>query len=90
MANPVLVECLNNVITKVAENVTTGFIKPLDRAGIDYSESYRMTGDEAPANNADFVPFPGILEISSSAPIDVYIIATSKLKDGLFKVRVDV
>lgn len=33
MANPVIIECNNGVVTGVASNVTTGFVKPLDRGG---------------------------------------------------------
>ena len=89
MANPVVVECVKNRITEVATNVTAGFMKPLERDGVSYRETYRMTGGSAPTSVAEFMQFQGTLEISASAAIDVYVIASSELKDGPFPVRVD-
>ena len=89
MSNPVIVECVNNVITEVATNVTAGFVKPEDRDGVSYRETYRLTGGAAPLTSAEFRQFNGILEIKSDVSVDVYLIASSELTEGPFAVRVD-
>ena len=88
--DPYIVECINGQVTGVASNVTAGFIKPLDREGVSYRECYVMAGEPAIIDEDYFVPFVGNLEIQSDAAVTVYLIATSELKEGPFRVRVDI
>ncbi len=87
MADPAVVACTKDVWTKVATNVTTGFVWIIKTGPNVYLQTYRATGNPAPANNADAVkmPSPGAA-ISAAAGIDVYIQPTRV--DG--SVRVDV
>jgi len=89
MANPVTIDCPAGVWTRVAQNVTAGRIKMASTAPNLYLEIYRMTGDPAPTNQSEGIPaFPddGVSSnITSTNPIDVYIMAVGK--DG--KVRAD-
>ena len=73
MANPVLVACPEGQWTKVATNVTVGVINVTNEAPAKYVQTYRLTGDPAPADFTEAVPFEDELLISSSSAIDVYI-----------------
>ena len=85
MADPVITACPVDVWTKVATNVTTGFVHILKTDPDRYLQTYRDTGAAAPANNDGAVPFDTPLPISASAGIDVYIQPVGKLGS----VRVD-
>ena len=89
MANPVSIECLANIWTLVASNVTAGQVKRLDKRPGAYLETYRMTGGAAPTEQREGVPcFAGTdsAVIEAANAIDVYIMAVGS--DGW--VRVDV
>jgi len=86
MANPKVVKLKKDTWVKVAENVTSGFIKQLNRIPRIYLETYRLTGDTTAIKDSEGVPWSTVLEIESSAPIDVYV--KSEKISG--KVRVDV
>lgn len=73
MANPVAVLCTSNVWTSVATNVNAGAVTIKDNTPGIYRHTYRMTGDPAPAGIDDAIPFQKMALISSSFPIDVYI-----------------
>jgi hypothetical protein len=90
MANPEIVSVNINQITRVAQNVTAGIIKVLDRNNVEYAETYRMTGDAAPTDTAEFFPFNHSEVISSTDPIDVYLYVASTTRQGSVNVRVDV
>ena len=85
MANPTVIECPVDVWTLVATNVQTGSVKVL-KTDTGYSQTYRVTGDPAPADDTDAYDFKDILTINDSNGIDVYIKALNI--DG--RVRVDV
>lgn len=89
MANPVIKNCNANEWTKVATNVTIGQINRLDKKPNLYLQTYRMAGADAPTEQTEGVPLfvqSDSEEISSSAGIDVYIMAVGD--NG--EVRVDV
>lgn len=89
MANPVMVTCPADTWQKVAINVTAGQVKKKGKSPNIYLETYRMTNDDAPTSKDEGIPiFIGTNSepISSSAGIDVYIMALNA--DG--KVRVDI
>jgi len=76
MANPIFVDCVKNTWTKVATNVITGLIHKVDLTPYEYLQTYRDTGDPAPALKSDGVPaFENKRSevISSVAGIDVYL-----------------
>ena len=77
MATPVIVECDADVWTKVATNVTTGFIKKLKGSPVKMLETYRMTGDAAPDDDSEGAALfedSDTMEIDSPlAGIDVYV-----------------
>lgn len=78
MANPVTVQCIENTWTLVAENVTSGFIRKLNKAPRIYLSTYRTTGGAVPTDRAEGVPIFEIgstEEITSAAGIDVYVMA---------------
>ena len=89
MADPVFVDCIKNTWQKVATNVTVGQIHKVSVSPNVYRQTYRDTGGAAPTLESD-----GVLvfaksdseQISSDAPIDVYIWAYGD-NDG--RVRVD-
>lgn len=89
MANPVFEDLTKDVFTKVATAVTTGQIHRIESLPKKYLQTYKLTGEAAPANDAALgVPLfqQGITEtISSSAAIDVYIMPIGE--DG--RIRVD-
>jgi len=73
MADPVVVPCPKDVWTIVATNQMTGVIHILKTDPDLYMQTYRATGNAAPANLADAVPFDTPLQISAAAGIDVYV-----------------
>ena len=85
MANPVLVVCPAGAWTKVATNVTTGYIHVLDNSPSAYYQTYRTTGGAAPTDLTEAVKFDGSMEIKSSVGIDVYVWANGDIGS----VRVD-
>jgi hypothetical protein len=88
MANPVQVFCPRNTWKRVAQNVTVGQIKKLNKKPANYLETYRDTGQTAPTDQTEGVPIflqNNYEGISASSAIDIYIMAVGK--DG--KVRVD-
>lgn len=86
-ADPLIVETPKDVWTKVATNVTSGFVWVLNTAPNVYSQTYRLTGEAAPTlfDEAVTLEKPGA-PISASVAIDVYIRPIAV--DG--SVRVDV
>jgi hypothetical protein len=92
MANPEFKDLPKDVFTKItpAGGVTTGQVHRIEKLPKKYLQTYKLTGETAPANDPALgVPLfqQGISEqISSSAAIDVYIMPIGK--DG--RVRVDV
>lgn len=94
MANPAVTEIPKNVWTKVATNVTAGFISICDsdksKAPTKYLQTYRATGDTTPIATGEgvlmFQQHPETEEIKSSFAIDIYLMARSV--DG--ELRVDV
>lgn len=90
MANPAFVACTKDVFIKVATNVTTGQLHRKSSSPSGYLQTYKLTGEAAPADNADL----GVRmfldaeaePISSSAAIDVYVMCQGA--DG--RLRVDV
>lgn len=85
MANTVVTPCLMGIWTKVATNVTTGFIHILDNSPSAYYQTYRTTGGAAPTGLTEAVKFDGSMEIKSSIGIDIYVWAQSDIGS----VRVD-
>lgn len=85
MPNPVIVPCPVNAWTKVATNVLSGAVKTLSTAPAKYYETYRLTGEAAPAGITEAFPFKGVLGISSDVAIDVYVYP----KGAAGSVRVD-
>lgn len=95
MAEPVFVDCPKNAWTKVATNVTSGFIN-IVKDDIAYLQTYKMTGvNPAPTlksvgvkiydpQNPSLRAYQQI--IKATAGIDIYIWAENS--DG--KVRVDI
>ena len=77
MANPVAVTLVVDTWTKVATNVTTGVIERKDGfndKSLIILETYKLTGEAAPANDDTAVWWTSNpLTISSSAAIDVYL-----------------
>lgn len=77
MANPVFpVATTAGAWTKVATNVTTGILHK-KKTDINYWQTYRMTGEDAPTTKAEavkmFVENPIVEQISSYSGIDVYV-----------------
>lgn len=50
---------------KVAENVSSGYIKAISKQPTTYYETYRMTGNPAPTQFKEGAPWQGLLEIST-------------------------
>jgi hypothetical protein len=78
MANPERVNCIADIWTKVATNVTSGQVNKLDKKPGLYLQTYRMTGGAAPTNQNEGVPiFINSVseEIAAASGIDVYIMA---------------
>ena len=73
MVNPVIVPCPADAWTKVATNVTTGVVHIKNTKPGQYLQTYRVTAGAAPTDRADAVPFDGLLQISASEAIDVYV-----------------
>jgi len=75
MTSPINIVCPAGVWTKVAENVTNAIVKRLDNRPNTYLETYRATGEAAPANNdgANPIDSTGELIVDSADAIDVYI-----------------
>jgi hypothetical protein len=78
MANPVVVSVpKGGQWTKVVENVTSGFIHILNKSA-SYVQTYRETGDPAPADTpagraeGAELNFPGT-DIDATFAIDVYL-----------------
>jgi len=89
MPNPVFVSCPKNVWTKVATDVTTGIIHKVDLTPYEYLQTYRLTGQAAPALKSDGVPaFENRRRevISATVAIDVYLFPIADAG----KVRVDI
>ncbi len=90
MANPSVEDITENVVTKVATNVLTGFISKhwKDERDLFYYSTYRITGEAAPTLAAMKLEMTRMFQedseietISATAGIDVYIIAA--LEDGV-------
>lgn len=77
MANPSIVTCAADTWTKVATNVNYGVVTPFT-TNVNYSQTYRMTGDPVPSDLLDAVPFLEAHKIDAIAAIDVYIYAHKK------------
>lgn len=75
MPNPINVTCLADVWTKVATNVTNAIVKKMNVRPNVYLETYRLTGQAAPADNTGANPIDasGQLVVDSISNIDVYI-----------------
>lgn len=94
MANPAVTEIPKNVWTKVATNVTAGFISKCDsdksKAPTRYLQTYRTTGDATPIADGEgvlmFQDHPETEEIKCSFAIDIYI--SARAVDG--ELRMDV
>lgn len=88
MVDPVLINIPVGQWVKVATDVTSGMIYPIDTDPV-YSQTYRDTGGAAPANGdlseAVNLPLEGA-RIRSGAGVDVYIAVTS---NDAGSVRVD-
>lgn len=87
-ANPSVVPCPKDVWTKVADNVTSAVIHKLSLAPGVYKQTYKLTGEGAPADDTTAIPIfddgqPHI--VSSDAGIDVYM----KCSDADGSVRLD-
>jgi hypothetical protein len=82
MADPVIVQCIEKVWTKVVTAATTGKLRlPLDMGQFGFRWTYRDTGGVAPANgddidggNAQTLFDEGTeVELSFPTPADVYV-----------------
>ena len=76
MANPAVITCTKDTWVVVATAVKSGTIKRLKQHTSKYLQTYRVTGDPAPTDNADGAEvFTKSNEaiISHVADIDVYI-----------------
>lgn len=89
MANPARTDILEGQVVKVATNVVTGIISRhwKDKRHLFYYSTYRLTGEAAPTYEEMelemvrmFQNHPEQESISSTAAIDVYVIAA--LEDG--------
>lgn len=87
MADPVNVACPADVWTKVATAVTSAIVKKMDTRPNVYLETYRVTGNPAPADNTGANPIDatGELIVSAASVVDVYIQPVGKAGE----VRVD-
>lgn len=85
MADPAVTACPVGVWTLVATNKTTGVIHIIKTDPDAYFQTYRATGNPAPTDLTEAIPFDDQLIISNSTGIDVYI--WCKGKGG--NVRVD-
>lgn len=83
--NPVVVECAKNTWVKVATSQIAGFVYILNDKPSAYYQTYRVTGQSAPTDLSEAVPFTDFLKIEATAAIDVYVYA----KDENGSVRVD-
>jgi len=80
MADPNVIACPVDTWVLVASGVTEGVVT-VKKIGPKYIHTYRETGNPAPVNNDDAIPFQGIQSpISSLVAIDVYVKA--KTEDG--------
>ena len=74
---PVVIQCPAGVWTKVATNVTTAALHRISVEPGSYLQTYRGTGEAAPANNDDaaimFSARPNEEGISNDVAIDVYV-----------------
>jgi len=90
MANPVFVDCLKGVWTKVAEDITTGQIHKANEEPFSYLHTYRTSGDPPPTGGFEegiiiFINNGFSETISFSFGIDLYIFC---VKDN-GRVRID-
>lgn len=85
MANPVIVACVKDTWTKVAEDITIGQVWIIDSQP-DYFSTYRDFGGAAPTTDSEAVrlPLPG-MPIRSPIGIDVYVMAKGRAGE----VRID-
>jgi hypothetical protein len=87
MANPAVTACTKDAWTKVATNVTAGKVHILSGAPSQYSQTYRLTGGDAPTTLAEAVVISSAtFTITAAAAIDVYVYAHG----AAGSVRVDV
>ena len=84
MNNPLVIEIPQNIWTKVATGITIGTIHKTDslksKTPTSYLQTFRLTGEAAPTEISPeaalmFLDKEGTEDISSTAPIDVYITA---------------
>ena len=73
MANPIAIDCPADAWTLVASNVNSGIVTVKNNEPGIYKHTYRVAGDPVPTDNDDALPFEKMALISSSFPIDVYI-----------------
>lgn len=90
MANPVFVDCPEDVWTKVATNVTTGIIHKKSERPEEYLQMFKLTGDPAPTLKTDgariFQDLDISEKISATVGIDVYVYPSG----AAGRVRIDV
>lgn len=90
MANPVFIDCPEDIWTKVAENITTGQIHKVKEAPFSYLHTYRTSGDPPPPGGFEegikvFIDDEISEPIAFSSGIDLYIFCVKA--DG--RVRID-
>jgi hypothetical protein len=88
MANPTIVAIPTSTWTKVATNVTRGFIHRVNQ-NTTYLQTYRLTGQAAPIDFSEAIRMfeqTTVEEISAQAGIDVYVCAAPAAGE----IRVDV
>jgi hypothetical protein len=86
MADPAIVSVPQGAWTKVATNITSGWVHILDSDGYDVLQTYRTTGGTAPAGKEEGVAIKdGNAQISAYSGIDVYLFC----EFAIAKVRVD-
>ena len=74
MADPVVIECPQEVWTKVATNVMTGIVHVKEGINLNWFQTYRNTGNPAPTNLEDAVNLIKPMElISNTIGIDIYV-----------------
>ena len=84
MADPDVQSLPKDTWTKVATNVTTGFIHIINIKPGVYMQTYRDTGGSAPTLKTEGVPMKRTEPISNTTGIDVYVYPIAKA--GLIRV----
>lgn len=73
MANPIIVACAADTWVKVATGITSGNIHIRDTKPNRYLQTYRLTTQAAPTDDADAIPFDPSVLIATSASSDIYV-----------------